>query len=324
MKTGIFLTPGAARTAYYVGALHTLITETQIRFDVIAGTSVGSINAAFAAMGETDALISIWQGWTTDEVMVTDYKAIIKGGFFWAQNFSSNKPEYQTAVRDYIFEEKINANIRFRFNIADLTTGRSRILEYPGENIPIQKALMAAVSVPVLFKPVEIGGNQYVDGLTIEGCLLEELLLSTGIDRAFVLGVSPSKPIKNPTKSAYKSLLSAVEWNQYSEPLLAIREANEANELIRNRQTNEQALMQAIDKLEIEKTEKQQAQAIIKESMDDVVFPYKRKPIEIIPVMPEEPIEMWFGDFKPERSKKLIKKGRNDVLRLFETLESEI
>lgn len=324
MKTGIFLTPGAARTAYYVGALHTLMTETQINFDIIAGTSVGSLNGAFAAMGKTDALVKIWQDWTSEEVMVTDYKAIIKGAFFWAQNFSSNEPEYQTAVRDYIFEEEISDNTHFRFNIANITTGRSRILEYPGENIPIQKAIMAAVSVPVLFKPVEMGGNQYVDGLTIEGCLLEELLLSTGIDRAFVLGVSPSKPIKNPTKSAYKSLLSAVEWNQYSEPLLAMLEANEVNELIRSRQQNEQSLKQAIEKLKIEETEKQRAQSIIEESMNNNEFPYKRKQVEIIPIMPEEPIEMWFGDFKPKRSKKLISKGSKDILKILESLGGKL
>ena len=69
MKTGLFLTPGAARTAYYVGALDVLIRESGIHFDVIAGSSVGALNGAFAAMDETRQLIEIWKNWTTEDVM---------------------------------------------------------------------------------------------------------------------------------------------------------------------------------------------------------------------------------------------------------------
>lgn len=321
MKTGIYLTPGAARTAYYVGVLHSLMTETKIHFDVIAGTSVGSLNGAFAAMDETEILLDIWKDWTTEEVMTTDYGAILKGGFFWARNFSSNDPEYRTAVRDYIFEEKIRDNTVLRFNIANLTTGENRIVQYPGEDIPIQKAIMASVSVPAVFEPIEIENEQYVDGLAIEGCLLEDLILSTGVDRVFVLGVSPKGPIENPAKSPYTSLLSALEWNQYSEPLIAIEEANEASEIINNRKEIRVSLRKSISELNIGETEKNLALSIIDEAVESGDFPYERDPVEIIPVMPEEPIDMWFGDFKPERSRKLIERGRKDLMRILDTLE---
>lgn len=320
MKNGIYLTPGAARTAYYVGALHALMTETEIHFDVIASSSVGSLNGAYAAMNKTETLVEIWENWTTDEVMTTDYGAILKGGFFWARNFSSNDPEYRTAVRDYIFEEKISDDTVLRFNIANLTTGENRIVQYPGEDIPLQKAIMASVSVPVVFEPIEIEGEQYVDGLAIEGCLLEELLLSTGVDRVFVLGVSPEKPLQNPAKSPYSTMLSASEWNQYSEPLIAIDEAKEINEIIENRRQSKESLKQSISELEIGETEKNLVQSMIDESMQSGDFPYERDPVEIIPVMPEEPIDMWFGDFKPERSRRLIEMGRQDILNILEDL----
>lgn len=320
MKTGIYLTPGAARTAYYVGALHTLMTESDQQVDVIGGTSVGALNGAFAAMGETGKLLEIWKNWTTEDVMVNDYAAIIKGGFFWARNFSSNEPEYRTGVKDYILEENIRDGVTFRFNIANLTTGENRIVQYPGEDIPLQKAIMASVSVPVVFEPVEIGGCQYVDGLAIEGCLLEELVLSQGVDRAFVLGVSPSGSVSNPTKSPYRALLSASEWNQYSEPLRAVKEAEEVNEMIKSWQHDLETLKQGIGVLDIGDDVKQQFQAMVQESMKVADFPYSRTSVEIIPVMPEEPIEMWFGDFKPERSQKLIEQGRKKMLEILDSL----
>lgn len=320
MKTGIFLTPGAARTAYYVGALHTLMTESDIRFDVIAGTSVGALNGAYAAMEDTEQLVEIWREWTTREVMVNDYGAIIKGAFFWAKNFASNEPEYETGVRDFIFEEKLREGVTFRFNIADLTSGENRILEYPGESIPLQKAIMAAVSVPVLFEPVEIEGHQYADGLAIEGCPLNEILLGTGVERLFVLGVSPREPLLNPAKNTYRTLLSAVEWNQYSEPLLAMDAVREANGIITSWQEIRKEIGASLDGADIDDSKREDIQSSIAELYDSIEFPYARDPVEIIPVMPEKPIDMWFGEFEPERSQRLMELGRQRALDIMKNL----
>ena len=54
MKTGLFLTPGAARTAYEAGAVHTLVTEGGIAFDVIGTCSAWAINGSFVATGQVD------------------------------------------------------------------------------------------------------------------------------------------------------------------------------------------------------------------------------------------------------------------------------
>jgi NTE family protein len=320
MKTGLFLTPGAARTAYYVGALDVLIRESGIHFDVIAGSSVGALNGAFAAMDETRQLIEIWKNWTTEDVMVNDYKALLQGGFFWASHFASNEPEYETGVRDYIFEDKIQDGVTFRFNIADISTGTNRILTYPGEEVPIQKGIMAAVSVPVLFEPVEIDGHQYVDGLAIEGCPLESLILQTGVDRVFVLGVSPRSPLENPTKNAYTAMLSASEWNQYTEPFYAIQQAEEENAIIRAWQKERESLKRLIDSSDITAAEKTELTELLETAYAENTLPYNRQPVDIHSVMPQHPIEMWFGEFLPSRSKKLMDMGRQDALHLLEKI----
>ena len=51
---------------------------------------------------------------------------------------------------------------------------------------------------------------------------------------------------------------------------------------------------------------------------DDVLagagFPYERRAVEVVSILPERPIDMWFGDFQPERSRRLLAQGRADAL----------
>jgi|GEM_PF-6812634 len=321
MKTGIFLTPGAARAAYQVGALHALLTEGNVQADVIAGASVGSLNGAFAAMGQTETLVKIWSEWENRDIMRMDWGELIGNGLFWAPGLASNEPEHETGIEPYIFEEKIQEGVRFRFNIADITTGRNRILEYPGEDMPIQTAIRASVSVPVMFEPVEWEDHQYADGLTIDGCPLEPLLMQTGVDRVFVLGVSPLTPLEEPCKNVYRTVISASEWNQYSEPLRAMKLAQIVNGEISEWQRTREQLAELIREEAADSDEQDHLLSSLEEAYRTADFPYSRKVVEIIPVMPEQEFSMWFGDFQPDRSRQLIDRGYGDALEILESLE---
>ena len=322
MSTGIFLTPGAARAAYQVGALHALFTEGGIRPDVIAGASVGSLNGAFAAMGETERLVEIWSGWQNRDIMRINWGELIGNGLFWAPGLASNEPEHKTGIEPYIFEEKIEEGVRFRFNIADLTTGQNRIVEYPGEEMPIQTAVRASVSVPVMFEPVEWEGHQYADGLTIEGCPLETLLLQTGVTRAFVIGVSPQTSLENPCTNVYRTVMSASEWNQYSEPLRAIERAKSVNGKIRDWKRFRGELASIIRTSFAGEPDEEPLLELLAEAFHTAGFPWSRAEVEIIPVMPKDEISMWFGDFQPERSRRLIETGYRDALGVLDSLET--
>ena len=107
--------------------------------------------------------------------------------------------------------------MRFRTNLANLTTGRSDVFEWPGSHVPLAEGVDAAVAVPALVRPKVIDGSQYADGLTIDGCPLEDVLLCTGVDRAFVVGVAPQAARPEAPKGPLAVALAAAEWNQYSE-----------------------------------------------------------------------------------------------------------
>ena len=102
-----------------------------------------------------------------------------------------NRPQRRGIIDRFIAHAPIREGVRFRTNLANLTTGRSDVFEWPGSHVPLAEGVDAAVAVPALVRPKVIDGMQYADGLTIDGCPLEEVLLSTGVDRAFVVGVAP-------------------------------------------------------------------------------------------------------------------------------------
>ncbi len=320
MKTGVFLTPGASRTAYQVGALHALVTEAKVHFDVIGGCSVGALNGAFAAKGLTENLIEIWKDWTTKDVMVLDWPALLKGLFFWAPSIYSNKPEHESAIIPYITNDDIEDGLIFRFNIASLSTGENRIVQYPGESIPLATALKAAVAVPAVFVPEEIDGHQYSDGLAIEGCTLEEILLETGVERVFVLGVSPQLLAGKKLNKASDVAQRAGDLNQYTEPIFAIEEAEYLNQQIEaweNDYTNLEDKLVAAAKNEDQRSI---VEKLVTSMRKESNYPYKRKKVEIIPIFPREELGAVVTEFDPEKSNRLLKLGRENALEIMKNL----
>jgi NTE family protein len=68
-KIGLVLSGGGAKGAYEAGVVKALI-DARIKFDVIAGTSVGGLNALLIASNQIDDLIKVW------EEKITNNKAV--------------------------------------------------------------------------------------------------------------------------------------------------------------------------------------------------------------------------------------------------------
>jgi len=71
----LVLSGGGAKGAYEAGLVSTLIHEYNEDFDIICGTSIGAINAAFLAQGKVDDLAAMWQTIHTRNI-VTPYPKI--------------------------------------------------------------------------------------------------------------------------------------------------------------------------------------------------------------------------------------------------------
>ncbi len=321
MKTGLFLTPGAAMTAYEVGVVHALVQEGGIQFDVIAGSSAGAFNGAFTATGQIEQLVQLWSGWHSKDVLSTDWIGLLRGAVLWSPALMQ-EDRYMSYVDKYINEERLLPGVRFRFNLANLNTGSQEFFEWPGgAPFSLSDGVKAAVSVPAVIKPREIQGTQWVDGFTVDGFPLEQLALETDIERVFVLGVAPQTLEDRLYPNMYQMIMRAMKLNQFSETYVGIEQAQQINTFIEQWETDRKAIEQIIEALVEDASTQAELLTEVEQAYMEANFPYKRAVIEIVPILPEHEIDMFFSDYQPERSKKLLEQGRKDALRILANLK---
>lgn len=150
-KNGLVLSGGGAKGFAHIGVIKAL-NEHGIFPDVISGTSAGSIVGAFYADGyEADEILQIFEGKDLYNLIQI---VLPKKGIFKMKDLMSILKKYLRARR--IEELKTKMYIC----CTNFTTGRVRYF-YEG---PIIKPVIASASIPVLFQPIKIGAELYVDG----------------------------------------------------------------------------------------------------------------------------------------------------------------
>jgi len=317
---GLFFTPGAAMTAYEVGAAQALVNEGGLQFAVIAGSSAGALNGAFTATGQVDQLVKLWSSWHTQDVLGTDWAGLLRGRFFWSPQLMQERPLMHT-ISTYINEQSLQPGVRLRFNLANLSTADQEFFEWPGAPFPLSDGVKAAVSVPGVIEPYAIQDTQWGDGLTVDGFPLEQLVLETGVERVFVLGVAPQTLDSQPYTNIYQMLTRSMKLNQFSETYMGLEQAQRRNELIKQWNADRLSVEQAIETLVEDVDVRAELQAKIECTYRKAAFPYTRKVVEIVPILPKHEISMFFSDYQPKRSQELIGQGRQDALQALARLE---
>lgn len=151
MKLGVVLSGGGIRGIAHIGFLKAL-EELGVEVSNYSGASSGSIIAALAAAG-----------YTADEILDIAKKH---------QIFSFIKPKWPNlgltaldkvpvVLKEYISEnsfEKLEKPMAV--SISGITSGKY-VIKSEG---PLFEVIQASCSIPILFKPVEIDGELYVDG----------------------------------------------------------------------------------------------------------------------------------------------------------------
>ena len=75
----IALEGGGAKGAYEVGVWMAL-DEADVRFDAVAGTSVGALNGAMMVMGELEQALRLWENIRFSQVFDADGKGKCRRG----------------------------------------------------------------------------------------------------------------------------------------------------------------------------------------------------------------------------------------------------
>jgi NTE family protein len=150
-QTGLVLGGGGARGFAHLGVAKAL-KESGIAIDIISGVSAGAIAGSFLASGmDPDDIFHLLS--QQDFMKITKFR-LTKQGF----------------IRLEGLKQQIRANIPFK-NIEDLPTplvvaacnlNKAKVVYF--KKGPLADLVIASSSIPVLFSPVKIGGQIFVDG----------------------------------------------------------------------------------------------------------------------------------------------------------------
>ncbi len=200
-KTGLVLSGGGARGFAHLGVMAAL-QEKGIRPDVISGVSAGAIAGSFIASGKSPE---------------ATMKLLQRRSFFKLTkiHFPVDGLLKLDGLRELIRDEITYKNIEelplpLFIAVANLQKGS---VEYRNTG-PLDKTVLASSSIPVLFSPVEMDGESYVDGGLIDNIPVEPI--KNDCERIIVVNISPLNPrekFKNLIQVATRTFYMSVNAN---------------------------------------------------------------------------------------------------------------
>jgi NTE family protein len=157
LKTAVVLTGGGSRGAVEAGAMS--VIDRRIKPDIIIGTSVGAINAAYYAAGvDVEEGKRLWRTITSRMVFPINWQVFSLSGKvrslshqYRLKRFLERKLPVKT------FEE---CKIPLYINATELVTGKP-VFFWSGN---IVDAILASSAIPPYYPPWSIGGKFYIDG----------------------------------------------------------------------------------------------------------------------------------------------------------------
>ncbi len=200
-KTGLVLSGGGTRGFAHLGVISAL-SEAGIVPDVISGTSAGAIAGAFIAAGKNPRDI---------------LETFKKGSFF---NYSKLQIPRDGLMKLDGLKEVIRKEIIYK-NIEDLpipmfitiSNLNKGTIEYRNTG-HLGETVLASSSIPILFSPVKIDGNLYVDGGLMDNIPVEPII--PNCEQIIVSNISPINPkekIKNLVEIATRTFYMSVNAN---------------------------------------------------------------------------------------------------------------
>ena len=193
------LSGGGSLGAVQVGMLRALF-ESRSQPDMLVGTSVGAVNAAWvAAHPEPDGLYDlaeIWLGLRRGDVFPLNALASAKGLLGRSNHFIGNENLRAILERHIPYRRLEEAKLPVHVVATELKSGRATILS-SGPAIP---ALLASCAIPGVFPPVSIGRRDYVDG-GVANHTPVSVAIELGATKIFVLPVGYPWLNREPTNA---------------------------------------------------------------------------------------------------------------------------
>ena len=185
MTTAFVLSGGGNLGAVQVGMLQAL-ADRGIKPDLLVGTSVGAINAAYLAADPTPAriekLAAIWAGLRRRDVFPTSVPGALRAMTGRKNAFVDPRP-LRRLVEEFLTYGRIeNATCPLAIVATDVVTGAEVVLRH-GD---VVDAVMASAAIPSVFPPVELDGHTLMDGGIVNNTAVS-VAGALGADEVYVL-----------------------------------------------------------------------------------------------------------------------------------------
>lgn len=186
VTTAFVLSGGGSLGSVQVGMLQALAAH-GIEPDLLIGTSVGALNAAYVAghgMSEEslDQLAQTWFGLRTRDVFPIDPIRLGLAAVGRVESLCTNGPVRRLIRSHLAFDRLEDAPIPLHVVTTELKSGREVLLS-KGDAV---EAVLASAAIPAVFPSVEIDGRPLVDGGIADNAALSQAI-DLGADRIYVL-----------------------------------------------------------------------------------------------------------------------------------------
>ncbi|MFW5822644.1 MAG: patatin-like phospholipase family protein, partial [Tangfeifania sp.] len=194
-KTGLVLSGGGTRGFAHLGVIEAL-QEKGIKPDVISGVSAGAIVGAFIAGGKSprETAETFKKGWF---LKYTKLQFPVNG----LMKLDGLK---EIINKEIEFKKIEECPLPFYIGVANLNKGKA---EYKNSG-PLDQTVLASSSIPVLFAPVKIGGQFYVDGGLMDNIPIEPI--KNNCERIIVVNIAPLNP-----RDKFKNLIQIASRTFY-------------------------------------------------------------------------------------------------------------
>lgn len=193
MKLGLVLEGGASRTYFSVGAMDALLDK-QIFADYVIGTSAGIANGISYVSGQKGRSLDIGLSYLSDKRYM-GLRHLLRSG---------NRSFYNIS---FVFDEIPNKHKKFDYEafssfkgevyavVTNLNTGKAEYLPVTA-NDKSWKVVVASCALPIMFQPVEINGNLYMDGGIVDSIPVTKAI-EDGCDKIITIITREREYLKN-------------------------------------------------------------------------------------------------------------------------------
>ena len=170
-KRALVLSGGGARGAYQVGAIQALL-EAGRTYDTVHGISVGALNASWIAMHSPmeqrhsiKGLLDIWNNINSTDDIFTRWNPIKPINYLysmWKGSLHSGQP-LKRLVDTFLDRSKIaSSGVKLTIGCVNLNTSEYVVID--GDNPAIKEFILASSHLPLVFEPIDLYGEKWVDG----------------------------------------------------------------------------------------------------------------------------------------------------------------